>query len=87
MKFFGWEWKVLLMKDCVSKFLIFILSAFTLDSNCPINSVFRTTYVCKYDINVQLKPGFLHCIALRRSKLTKMSDNSNNVPFSGIRFI
>ena len=35
-------------------------------------------------MNVQLKPGFLQRIALC---LTKMSDNNNNVHFSGIRFI
>ena len=45
------------------------------------------TYVRKYDINVQLKPVFLQHIALRRSKLTKMCDNSNNVHSSGVRFI
>ena len=51
------------------------------------NSIFQTTYIRKYDINVQLKPGFLQLIELRQSKLTEMSDNINNVHFSGVRFI
>ena len=88
MKIFGWEWKVLLMKtESVSKFFIFRLKCVYFGQKLSENSVFRTTYVSKYDTNVQLKPGFLQRIALCLSKLTKMSDNSNNVHFSGVRFI
>ena len=85
---FGWEWKVLQMKtESVSNFFIFHFKRVYLWQKLSENSVFRTTYVGKYDINVQLKPGFLQHISLRRSKLTKTNDNSNNVHFSGIRFI
>ena len=87
MKMFGWEWKVLLMKtESVSKFFIFHFKRVYLGQKLSENSLFRTTYVGKYDINVQLKPGFSQHISLRRSKLTKIN-NSNNVHFSGIRFI
>ena len=37
-------------------------------------------------VNKQLNNDFLRCIALSWSKLTKMSDNSNNVRSSGVRF-
>ena len=88
MKMFGWEWKVLPMKtEIVSNFFIFHFKRVYLRQKLSENSVFRTTYVGKYDINVQLKLGFLQHISLHRSKLTKINDNSNNVHFSGIRFI
>ena len=87
MKIFGWEWKVLLMKtvQSVSKFFIFHFKRVYLGQKLSENFVFRTTYVRKYDMNEQLKPGFLQRIALC---LTKMSDNNNNnVHFSAVRFI
>ena len=64
-------------------FLFFILSAFTSDRNCPKISYFGLLSYVKYDMNVQLKPGFLQRIALC---LTKMSDNNSYVHFSGVRF-
>ena len=80
MKIFGWEWKVLLMKtvQSVSKFFIFHFKRDYFGQKLSENFVFRTTNVRKYDMNVQLKPGFLQRIALC---LTKMSDNNNNVHF------
>ena len=86
MKIFTWEWKVLLMKtECVSKFFIFHFKCIYFGQKLSENPVFQTIYV--YDINVQLKPGFSQRIALRWSKLIKMNDNSNNVHFSGGKFI
>ena len=85
MKIFGWEWKVLLMKtECLSKFLIFHFKCTYFGQQLSKNSIFWTTYIRKYDIKVQLKLGFLQHIALHWSKLTKISDNSNNFHFSGI---
>ena len=82
---FGWKWKVLLMKtESVSKCFIFHFKRVYFGQKLSKNFVLRTTYVRKYDINVQLKPAFLQRIALC---LTKMSDNNNNVHFSGVRFI
>ena len=68
----------------VSKFFIFHFKRVYFGQKLSENFVFRTTYVRKYDMNAQLKPGFLQRIALC---LTKMSDNNNNVHFSGVRFI
>ena len=71
--------------QCVSKVFVFHFKRVYLGQKLSENFVFRTTYVRKYDMNEQLEPGFLQCIALC---LTKMSDNNNNnVHFSGIRFI
>ena len=38
-------------------------------------------------INKQLKPWFPTIIALSWSKITKMSNYSNNIRFSGVRFL
>ena len=86
MKIVGWEWKVLLTEtvQSVSKVFIFHFKRVYFGQKLSENFVFRTTYIRKYDMNVQLKPGFLQRIALC---LTKMSDNNNNVHFSGVRFI
>ena len=77
----------LMKTESVSKFFIFHFKCIYFGQKLSENSVFRTTYTSKYNINVQLKPGFLQRIALCQSKFTKMSDNSNNVHFSGVRFI
>ena len=56
----------------------------------------RTTNARKFRISdysfhvhkrIQLNNTFLQCIALSSRKLTKISANSNNVHFSGVRFI
>ena len=46
----------------------------------PRNSLFATTYLHKQTVNPQ-------CITLSWSKFTKVSDDSNNVHFSGVRFL
>ena len=51
---------------------------------------YRTTSVRNIQISDcvnTVKTSFLQSILLSWSKLTKMSDNSNNVHFSGVRFI
>ena len=51
---------------------------------------YRTTSVRNIQISDcvhTVKTIFLQCILLSWSNLTKMSDNSNNVHFSGVRFI
>ena len=55
---------------------------FTSDSQCLKVSYFGR-FTC---INVQLKPSFFFRFE-SSNKLTKMSDNTNNVHFPGIRFI
>ena len=68
---------------CV-KIFIFHFKCVYFGQKLSENFVFRTIYVRKYDMNVQLKSDFLQRIALC---LTKMSDNNNNIHFSGVRFI
>ena len=48
------------------------------------NSVFRTTYIHEQTVKTMIS---LKCIVLSWSKPTKISDNSNNVHFSDVRFI
>ena len=65
-------------QDWVLKF--FTSGVFLSDNHCPkYPNFWLRTYSWKH--------SFLQCILLSWSELTKMSDNSNNVHFSGVRFI